>query len=130
LPGKRVLVVDDDETFRLIARETLQRKGCVVSEAGDGAQALEAARHDPPDLIVMDIMMPGADGVSMCREVRETDGLRETPILVVTALNDSKVLRDALRFGADAHLVKPVDALVFWDSVQKLLAGRPPRPTL
>ena len=59
------------------------------------------------------------------REIRATAGLEATPILVVTALNDPKVLKDARRFGANAHLVKPVDAVVLWDTVQKLLPGAP-----
>jgi CheY-like chemotaxis protein len=125
LTAKRVLVVDDDETFRLIAKETLQRKGCSVEEAADGAQALEACRHVRPDLIVVDVMMPGVDGVSLCREIRESGEMKETPILVVTALNDPKVLRDAERFGANATLTKPVDAAVLWDRVEKLLAPKP-----
>lgn len=120
-----MLIVDDDETFRLIARETLQRKGCSVQEAADGAQALETGRRSPPDILIVDVMMPGVDGVSLCREIRETDGLRLTPILIVTALNDMKVLKDAERFGANAHLIKPVDAGVLWESVQKLLGIKP-----
>lgn len=117
----RVLVVDDDETFRLIVRETLQRKGCTVQEAADGAQALECCRHFRPELILLDVMMPGVDGVSLCREIRESEELRDTPILVVTALNDPKVLRDAERFGANACLTKPVDATVLWEKVEGLL---------
>jgi CheY-like chemotaxis protein len=122
-PGKRVLVVDDDETFRLIARETLQRKGHQVEEAPDGAHALEAVRHTAPDVILVDIMMPGVDGVSLCREIREIESLKSVPILVVTALNDSKVLHDAVRFGADAYLIKPVDPAALLEKVEKLLSS-------
>lgn len=118
-------MVDDDETFRLIARETLQRKGYDVQEAADGAQALEVGRFSPPDLIIVDIMMPGVDGVSLCREIRETESLKDKPILVVTALNDMRILRDAQRFGANGHLLKPVDALVLYETVQKLLDAKP-----
>ena len=127
MPRNRVLVVDDDETFRLITREAFERKGYIVEEAKDGDHALEAARHSAPDIVLIDIMMPGVDGVSLCREFRETESLRETPLLVVTALNDPKVLNDSLRFGANAYLVKPVDASVILDRVEKLLKEK--RPT-
>ena len=89
----RVLIVDDDETFRLIAREALSRKGYIVEEAADGAPLLEAVRHAVPDLILVDIMMPGIDGVALCRQLRAMDGVKNIPILVVTALSDQKILR-------------------------------------
>lgn len=124
---QRILVVDDDETFRLIAREALQRKGYSVVEASDGAVALETARRFPPNLVLVDIMLPGVDGVALCRELREIESLKLAPILVVTALNDPKVLNDALRFGADAYLLKPIEAPILVEKVEKLLAAPPRR---
>jgi len=124
---QRILVVDDDETFRLIAREALLRKGYSVVEASDGSVALETARRFPPDLVSVDIMLPGVDGVALCRELREIESLKYAPILVVTALNDPKVLNDALRFGADAYLLKPIEAPIYVDKIQKLLAAPPRR---
>jgi CheY-like chemotaxis protein len=96
-------------------------------EASDGSVALETARRFPPDLVSVDIMLPGVDGVALCRELREIESLKYAPILVVTALNDPKVLNDALRFGADAYLLKPIEAPIYVDKIQKLLAAPPRR---
>jgi CheY-like chemotaxis protein len=125
LTDPRVLIVDDDETFRLIARESLHKKGFIVEEAVNGDQALVIALRSKPDIVLVDIMMPGVDGVSLCREFRERAELKDTILLVVTALNDPKILRDAVRFGANAYLIKPVEASVLLDKVKKLLASRP-----
>jgi DNA-binding response OmpR family regulator len=125
MPAQRVFIVDDDETFRMIARDALQKRGYAVEEAADGAQGMEGMRRSPPDLVVLDVMMPGVDGVSLCREIREDPALKDARILVVTALNDPKILQDALRFGADDCLVKPVDASALRAKVGKLLAPPP-----
>ena len=125
LTDPRVLIVDDDETFRLIARESLHKKGFIVEEAVNGDQALVIALRSKPDIVLVDIMMPGVDGVSLCREFRERAELKDTILLVVTALNDPKILRDAVRFGANAYLIKPVEASVLLDKVKKLLESRP-----
>jgi DNA-binding response OmpR family regulator len=119
--AKRVLIVDDDETFRLIARESLVKKGYAVDEAADGAQAMEVVRHSVPDLIMVDIMMPGLVGVALCRQFRSIDTTRVTPLLVVTALGDQKILQDALAFGANDYLLKPVDATALRAKVEKLI---------
>ncbi len=118
------MIVDDDETFRLIAREALQKKGYSIEEAVNGEQALEAAIRSKPDLVLVDIMMPGIDGVSLCRHFRETEELKNVGLLVVTALNEPRVLRDAIRFGGDAYLLKPVDAAVLVDKAEKIIASR------
>jgi CheY-like chemotaxis protein len=123
MSGKRVLIVDDDETFRLIAREALTSRGMLVTEAANGVQAREKVQEGPLDLILVDIMMPGLDGVALCRELRSLESTKTTPILVVTALNDPKVLQDAQRFGANDYLLKPVDAQVLRGKVEKMLTA-------
>lgn len=121
MTGKRILIVDDDDTFRLIAREALSHGGWIVEEAADGREARERLSRAAPDLILLDVMMPDVDGVALCREIRATDVYRTTPILVITALSDAKVARDALKAGATEFLVKPVDAGLLQIKARKIL---------
>ncbi len=81
---KKILVVEDDEVERELMRMTLERAGYEVSAAEDGARGVEVAVAGRPDLIVTDVQMPGADGLSLVRQVRGTAEISETPILVTT----------------------------------------------
>ncbi len=100
----RVLVVDDDETVREVLRRYLTRDGHQVLEAGDGVTGLNLARMDKPDLVVLDLMLPGMDGLDVCRELRRTSTV---PVIMLTALGEESDRVVGLEYGADDYVVKP-----------------------
>jgi len=103
--AERVLVVDDDLSLRRMLARTLTAEGFEVAVAADGGAALAAAERSAPDLIVLDVAMPGLDGLAVCRRLR-TKGLR-TPILMLTARDAVPDRVSGLEAGADDYLVKP-----------------------
>jgi two-component system, OmpR family, response regulator MprA len=112
-PRERVLVVDDDPLLRRMLERTLVAEGFEVTVAADGSAALVAAERAAPDLIVLDVAMPGLDGVAVCRRLRDK-GL-PTPILMLTARDAVPDRVTGLEAGADDYLVKPF-------AVQELIA--------
>ncbi len=100
----RVLVVDDDPTVAEVVTRYLQRDGFVVETVGDGAAALEAARERPPDLVILDLMLPGIDGLEVCRALRATSPV---PVVMLTALGEEADRILGLEVGADDYVTKP-----------------------
>ena len=104
LAGKKALVVDDESTVREVVAAYLKREGLDVSEAGDGATALELIGHDHPDLIVLDIMLPEIDGLTVLTELRRN---RATPVILLSARGEESDRVLGLELGADDYVVKP-----------------------
>ncbi|HWJ93669.1 MAG TPA: response regulator, partial [Telluria sp.] len=105
-----VLVADDDPVMRMLMLEMLGQVGLDAIEAGDGAQAVERARTESPDLILMDVDMPRLDGFSACREIRrnEADGV-PVPIIMVTGGDDIEAVTNAYEAGATDFVSKPIN---------------------
>jgi two-component system KDP operon response regulator KdpE len=99
-----ILVVDDEPQIRRVMRTTLTGQGYSIIEAKSGAEALESLRQQRPDLILLDINMPGIDGIDTCREIRRTS---DVPIIMLTVRNAEKDKVRALDAGADDYVVKP-----------------------
>jgi DNA-binding response OmpR family regulator len=99
-----ILVVDDEKNIVQLARLYLGNEGFQVEEAYDGKQALEKARSSNPDLIVLDIMMPEMDGISVCKELRKTSNV---PVIILTARDDDVDKIVGLEVGADDYVTKP-----------------------
>jgi two-component system, OmpR family, response regulator MprA len=102
--GSRVLVVEDDARLAATLERMLAAEGHDVEVAGDGHAALKSARSHAPDLAVLDVMLPGVDGITVCRRLRET---AQFPILMLTALSGTDERVRGLDSGADDYLVKP-----------------------
>ena len=102
--AKHVLIVDDEKRIREVVEYALQKDGFRVSSAADGLLALSAIERDPPDLVVLDVMLPGLDGLSVCRKIRAQ---RATPILFLSARADEVDRIVGLELGGDDYLVKP-----------------------
>ncbi len=96
-----VLVVDDDEMVRLLARETLEQAGFTVEEVDDGELALAAFGRFQPDIVLLDVMLPGKDGFAVCAEIRECPGGDDTQILMMTGLDDIESIRRAYDVRGD-----------------------------
>ena len=106
-PGARVLVVEDDEHIRELVMLHLQLEGHTGVGVTDGAEALRLAREDRFDLLILDLMLPGLDGVTLCRAVRRESRNAETPILMLTARREESEKVLGLDSGADDYLTKP-----------------------
>jgi two-component system response regulator MprA len=104
MTGSRILVVEDDGRLAATLERVLKAEGHDVELAGDGMEALRRAREHPPDLVVLDIMLPGLDGIGVCRRLRAT---AQFPILLLTALGGTEERVKGLDSGADDYLVKP-----------------------
>ena len=104
-----ILIVDDDPSARETAVAMLEGSGYQIEEAKDGLQALKMLEHLQPDLILLDVMMPGMTGFEVCRRIRSTPRLAEVPILILTALDDRDSLLQGIESGADDFLRKPAD---------------------
>jgi DNA-binding response OmpR family regulator len=100
----RVLVVDDDPTVAEVVTRYLEHAGFLVETVADGAVALDRATADPPDLVVLDLMLPGLDGLEVCRRLR---ALAPVPVIMLTAKGDETDRILGLDLGADDYLTKP-----------------------
>jgi DNA-binding response OmpR family regulator len=120
----RVLVVEDDEAIADVLRRTLRQEGHDVRSSTDGIEALRAADEFVPDLVVLDLGLPGLDGVEVCRRLRAES---DVPILILTARADLADRVDGLDSGADDYLVKPFERQELLARLRALMRRRPPR---
>ncbi len=118
---QRILIADDNETNRDILEARLTANGYEVLHAGDGEEALAAAKEQRPDLILLDVMMPKLDGFEVCRRLKADPALSFVPIILVTAKADSKDVVEGLDAGADEYLTKPIDQKALVARVKALL---------
>jgi two-component system response regulator MprA len=119
----KVLIVDDDAHIRASLRRTLAFEGYQVREAGDGTGALEVALDELPDLVILDVMLPGISGMEVCRRLREVN---DVPILMLTAHEGTSSQVEGLDAGADDYLVKPFVKDELLARIRALLRRRAP----
>lgn len=105
----KILVVDDDNALREMVGIVLQSGGFEVHYCDDGAGALAAFNASKPDLVLLDVMLPGKDGIEVCKDIRQVAG---TPIIMLTAKSDADDVVRGLEAGADDYVVKPFDPVV------------------
>jgi two-component system response regulator MprA len=125
--SRRILVVDDDPMIATTVQRVLRPEGYEVEVALSGAAALDQAREKRPDLIVLDVMMPGIDGLEVCRQLRADGNL---PILLLTARGGTADRVRGLDTGADDYLVKPFAYAELLARVRALLRRTPPPPAV
>jgi DNA-binding response OmpR family regulator len=125
----KVLAIDDDRSMTDLLATLLGSSGFEVMTANDGVQGLEMARAEVPDLVLLDLRMPGADGWSICRSLR---AFSRVPIIILSALDAPESVANALDAGADDYLVKPVPIAVLLAHINNLtrqaIARRDSRP--
>ncbi|HEY3009984.1 MAG TPA: response regulator transcription factor [Micromonosporaceae bacterium] len=117
--GQRVLVVDDDPTVSDVVRRYLERAGLAVTLAADGPDALEVFGRDVPDLVVLDLMLPGIDGLEVCRRLRTR--APDVPVVMLTALGEEADRVLGLQLGADDYVTKPFSPRELTLRVQSVL---------
>lgn len=126
LQGRRILVVDDDPRITSVLRRGLQRAGCLVEVANEGATGLRLAQENPPDALVLDVMMPGVDGLEVCRRLRPAS---DVPILLLTARDEVRDRVIGLDAGADDYLIKPFAFEELLARLRALVRRREPQPS-
>jgi two-component system, OmpR family, response regulator MprA len=124
LHSGRVLVIEDDEAIADVLRRTLRQEGHEVRSSGDGIDGLRAAEEFVPDLVILDLGLPGLDGVEVCRRLRAES---DVPILILTARTDLDHRVEGLDSGADDYLGKPFERQELLARMRALLRRRPPR---
>lgn len=117
----KILAVDDDKGMRFLLRATLERKGFQVVEASNGEAAVEQVFASPPDLILMDVMMPKMDGFTACQIIRNSESTAHIPIILLSAMTSSQHKEKGLESGANLYLTKPVPPSVLVETVNGVL---------
>jgi CheY-like chemotaxis protein len=120
----KVLVCDNEEVLRALVRAALAPGGYEIAEARDGDESIELARRLEPDLIVLDMMMPGRTGIEVLAELREESRFQETPIVILTARAQASDREAASEAGADRFLPKPFSPAELASIVEDLMEGR------
>jgi CheY-like chemotaxis protein len=122
---RQLLVVDDDAEQRAAFVRVLSRVGYVVEDASTGNEALQKVLAEPPDLVVLDLVLPDAHGVEVAGAIRAVAGSTRMPIVVVTAYTDAAEQLDPRRFGAECVLAKPVQDEQLLSAIERCLASPP-----
>ena len=105
--NEKILVVDDESSIRELIKYNLEKEGFRIVESGDGQQAVQLAKNSKPDLVVLDLMLPGMDGLEICRTLKSQRETTAIPIIMVTAKNEEIDKIIGLELGADDYLTKP-----------------------
>ena len=105
--GARIVVVEDEEDIRELIEYHLGREGCEVLGSGDGKRGLELIQRELPDLVLLDLMLPGMDGLEVCRAIRADERVAHVPVLMVTAKGEEADIVLGLGLGADDYIPKP-----------------------
>jgi two-component system, OmpR family, response regulator len=120
----RVLVIDDEVAIRLLCRINLEADGISVIEAPDGAAGLAAALREIPDIILLDVMMPGDDGVTVAERMVAEESLRDVPIIFLTARVDLEDVERVRRVGAAGTITKPFNPIELGRRVREVVEER------
>jgi two-component system alkaline phosphatase synthesis response regulator PhoP len=123
-PRPKILIADDNLQNVELLEAYLADLDCEVQTAADGEQTLARVREDPPDVILLDIMMPKISGFEVCRKLKNSEATRDIPILMVTALNEVGDIERAVQAGAEDFLTKPVNKIELVTRVKLLLRVR------
>jgi two-component system cell cycle response regulator DivK len=121
MPGKRILVIEDHEENRRLLRDLLTSFGYELIEAVTGEEGLTAAEAERPDLVLMDIQLPGIDGYETTRRIKANPSLREIPVIAVTSYALSGDDVKAFAAGCDAYVTKPFDPAELLEKIREHL---------
>lgn len=121
---RNVLVIEDDSAIAEVLEYNLEREGYDVERSSDGRDGLRVARSTTPDLVILDLMLPGIDGIEICRELRADKSTRHIPILMLTAKSEETDQIIGFSVGADDYVTKPFSVKVLMQRVRVLMSRR------
>lgn len=121
---RTILIVDDEEDVLDLLQLVFETSGFDVRRASTGKSAVSSAYEQPPDVVLLDVMMPEMDGLEVLRRIRSRFGVSQLPVIMASALGESRDLVDALRLGANDYVTKPLDMQVVLARVGTQLALR------
>jgi len=119
----KILVVDDDTKIQMVVRIMLQKKGYDVKCVSSGLEAFQEIPEFKPDLIMLDVMMPGMGGYEVCRKLKSSESTKNIPVIMLTALGMGEDFEKAIENGADWYIVKPFNSRQLLSRVSMLLDG-------
>jgi two-component system alkaline phosphatase synthesis response regulator PhoP len=119
----RVLLAEDEPDIQLITRLALEDAGCTVVAVSDGQAAVEAARNEPFDVVLLDVMMPRVDGFTACARLREDARTRDLPVIFLTAKSQELEVEHGLAIGAQGYIVKPFDVFSLAARISAILGS-------
>jgi two-component system phosphate regulon response regulator PhoB len=119
-----VILAEDDPDIQLVARLALKRAGFAVRVVSNGAEVLDAVKAEPPDVLLLDWMMPELDGLEVCRLLKSNPATAAIPIVFLTAKSQESEIQRGLSLGAAGYVTKPFDALTLGDQVRGIVAAR------
>jgi two-component system cell cycle response regulator len=123
----RILVVEDQDSIRRMIEALVQARGYEVTAVGSGAKAIDVAATEPPDLVLLDLMLPGQyDGFEVCRRLRRDPATRRVPVVIISALDDDQSRASATEAGATAYYTKPFSPIALLKEIDRLKQQRTP----
>ncbi len=129
MANEKILIVEDEEDILELIRYNLQLERYRITSATSGEEALTKARDEIPDLILLDLMLPGLDGLDVCKEVKKAPATMHIPIVMVTAKSDDADIVSGLELGADDYIIKPFSPRVLLARVRAVLRRHLQTPT-
>jgi two-component system phosphate regulon response regulator PhoB len=126
--NKNILIIEDEEDIRELVRYNLKREKFEVSEAESGEEGLKVAARGRPDLILLDLMLPGKDGMQICRELKQSEETRAIPVIMMTARGEESDVVAGLELGAEDYVVKPFSPKVLVARVKAVLRRKSSAP--
>lgn len=124
MPWERILVVDDEEEIQQLIEYSLSKEGYRVQSVGSAEAALAELRRRVPDLVILDLMLPGMDGLEMCRRLRREPETAQTPIVILSAKGEEADIVAGLELGADDYITKPFRPRVLLARIRAVLRRR------
>lgn len=121
---ERILIVEDDDDIRELVSHVLKSDGYEIRSVVSGEDALREARYDTPDLVLLDLMLPGIDGLDVCRSLKFSDKTKKLPIVILTAKGEEADIVAGLELGADDYITKPFSTRVLTARIKAVLRRR------
>ena len=128
MASQNILIIEDEEDIRELVRYNLEREKFKVGEAASGEEGLNVAARNKPDLILLDLMLPGKDGMQVCRELKQSDDTRDIPVVMMTAKGEESDIVAGLELGAEDYVVKPFSPKVLVARVKAVLRRKRVEP--
>ena len=122
--NSKILLIDDQELNRDILAHRLKKSGYQISSFTNGQEALEALKHERFDLVLLDIMMPDISGIDVLKKIRKLDANNDTPVIMITALDDTEIINECMEVGADDYILKPFNTTLLKLRISSCLQSR------